>query len=81
MLKDYSGFKYNHGSRFPGQSKDKICVFIISVDLPGSGVDLVKPMQVGGDVEISWIRSDHVKHMKDGPPLRVMCMIASTVRC
>ena len=65
MLKDYSSFKYGHGSRFPGQSKDKIFVFILSVDLPGSGVDLVKPMQVGGDVEISWIRFDHVKRLKD----------------
>ena len=43
-LKDHSGFKYVHGSRFPGQSKDKVFVFKMSVDLPGSGVDLVKRM-------------------------------------
>ena len=33
VLKDYSGFKYVHGSRFPGQSKDKVFVFKMSVDL------------------------------------------------
>ena len=40
-LKDHLGFKYVHGSRFWGQSKDKVYVFKMSVDLPGSGVDLV----------------------------------------
>jgi hypothetical protein len=46
-LKDHSGFKYVHGSRFTGQSKDKVFVFKMSVDLLGSGVDLVKRMQLG----------------------------------
>ena len=64
-LKDHSGFKYVHGSRFPGQSKDKVFVFKMSVNLPGSGVDLVKRMQVGGDMENSWIMFDHVKRLKD----------------
>ena len=45
-LKDHSGFKYVHDSRFPGQSKDKVFVFKMSVDFSGSGVDLVKRMQV-----------------------------------
>ena len=63
-LKDHSGFKYVHDSRFPGQSKDKVFVFKMSVDLPGSGVDLVKRMQVGGDMENSWIMFDHVKRLK-----------------
>ena len=43
-LKDHSGFKYVNGSRFPGQSKDKVFVFKMFVDLQGSGVDLVKGM-------------------------------------
>ena len=43
-LKDHSDFKYVHGSRFPGQYKDKVFVFKMSVDLLGSGVDLVKRM-------------------------------------
>ena len=45
-LKDHSGFKYVHDSRFPEQSKDKIFVFKMSVDL-------VKHMQVGGYMENS----------------------------
>ena len=52
-LKDHSGFKYVHGSRFPGQSKDKVFVFKMSINLPRSSVDLVKHMQVGGDMENS----------------------------
>ena len=64
-LKDHSGFKYVHGSRFPGQSKDKVFVFKMSVDLPGSGVDIVKRMHVGGDMENSWIMFYHVKRLKD----------------
>jgi hypothetical protein len=50
-LKDHSAFKFVHGSRFPGQSKDKVFVFKMFVDLLGSGVELVKRMQVGGDME------------------------------
>ncbi len=37
----------------------------MSVDLPGSGVDLVKRMHEGGDMENSWIMFDHVKRLKD----------------
>ena len=47
-LKDHSAFKFVHGSRFPRQSMDKVFVFKMFVDLPGSGVKLVKRMQVGG---------------------------------
>jgi hypothetical protein len=47
-LNDHSTFKFVHGNWFPGQSKDKLFVFKMSVDLPGSGVELVKRMQVGG---------------------------------
>jgi hypothetical protein len=31
---------------------------------PGSGVDLVKQMQSGGDLQDAWIMFDHVKHVK-----------------
>ena len=43
-LKDHSGFKYIDGSRFSGQSKDKVFILKVFVDLQGSGVDLVKHM-------------------------------------
>ena len=45
-LKDHSSFKYVHSSRFSKQSKNKIFIFKMSVDLLGSGVDLVKRMHV-----------------------------------
>ena len=41
-LKDHSGFKYVHGSRFPRQFKYKVFVFKMSVDLLESGMDIVK---------------------------------------
>jgi hypothetical protein len=47
-LKDHSAFKFVYGSRFPGQSKDKMFVFKMYVDLLGSGVKFVKRMQGGG---------------------------------
>jgi hypothetical protein len=31
---------------------------------PGSGVDLVKRMQPGGDLEDAWMMFDHVKQVK-----------------
>jgi hypothetical protein len=47
-LKDHYIFKFVHGSRFLRQSKDKVFVFKMFVNLPGSDVELVKRMQVGG---------------------------------
>ena len=64
-FKDYSIFKFVHDSQFPWQSKDKLFVSKMSTDLPGSGVELVKKMQVGGDMKNSWIMFDHVKRLKD----------------
>ena len=63
-LKDYSGFKFIHENKFLGQSKGKVFVFKMSVDGPGSGVDLVKRMQPGGDLQDCWIMFDHVKHVE-----------------
>ena len=64
-LKDHNGFKFIHDNRFPGQSKEKVYVFKMSVDRPGSGVDLVKRMQPGGDLQDCWIMFDHVKRVAD----------------
>lgn len=50
-LKDHSVFNYVHGGRFPRQSK--VFVFKTSMDLPRSSMDLVKNMQVGGDIKKS----------------------------
>ena len=52
-LEDHSIFEYIHDSRFPRQSKDKVFIFKKSVDLPSNGVEFVKIMQVGEDMENS----------------------------
>jgi hypothetical protein len=64
-LKNHSAFKFVHSSWFPGQSKDKMFVFKMSIDLPGSGVELVNRMQVGWDMKNSCIMFDHVKRLMD----------------
>ena len=38
-------------NRFSGQSKDKVSMSKIFVDLAGSGIDLVRCMQRDGDME------------------------------
>ena len=38
-------------------------MFKMSVNLAGSGVDLVRRMQHSGDMENSWIMFDHVKRL------------------
>ena len=50
---------------FLRQSKDKVFVFKMHVDLAGSGVDLVKHMQCGGNMENLWVMFDHVKILRD----------------
>jgi hypothetical protein len=50
-MKMYTTIEYIHGNVFPGQGKDKVYVFKMLEDGPGSGVDLVKRMQPGGDLE------------------------------
>ena len=47
-LKDHSALKFVHGSRFPRQSKDKVFISKMSVDLPGSRVELVTRIQIRG---------------------------------
>jgi hypothetical protein len=41
-LKENSKFKYIHDNRFLNQSTDKVFIFKISIDLAGSGIDLVQ---------------------------------------
>lgn len=52
-LKDHLGFKDVYGSKFPWQSKEINFTFKMDVDLPRSGVDLVKHMHVKGDMKKS----------------------------
>ncbi len=64
-LKNNPRFKFVHENRFPGQSKEKVFIFKMSVDLQGSGVDLVRRMQAGNDLSESWIMFDHIKRVKE----------------
>jgi hypothetical protein len=54
-----------HGNVFPGQGKDKVYVFKMLVDGPGSGVDLIKRIQPGRDLENAWLMFDHVKRVQE----------------
>ena len=65
-LRGASNWKFVQQNRFPGQGADldKVFVFKMSEVGPGSGVDLVKRMQPGGDLENSWIMFDHVKRVR-----------------
>jgi hypothetical protein len=65
-LRGSSNWAFVQENKFPGQGShtDKVFVFKMSEVGPGSGVDLVKRMQVGGDLENEWIMYDHVKRVK-----------------
>jgi hypothetical protein len=54
-LRGASNWRFVQQNRFPGQGADmdKVFVFKMSEVGPGSGVDLVKRMQPGGDLENS----------------------------
>jgi hypothetical protein len=64
-MKTYTTIEYVHANIFPGQGRDKVYVFKMLEDGPGSGVDLVKRMQPGGDLKNAWLMFDHVKHVKE----------------
>jgi hypothetical protein len=66
MLRGSSNWKFVQKNMFPGQGEDmdKVFVFKMSEVGPGSGVDLVKRMQAGGDLENAWIMFDHVKRVR-----------------
>ena len=78
-LKDHLGFKYVHGSRFMGQSKNKVFIFKILVNFLGSDVYFVKRMQVEGDMENAWILFDHVNRLKDKTTLA--CHVYNSKNC
>ena len=65
-LRGVSNWAYVQRNQFPGQGDDadKVFVFKMSEVGPGSGVDLVRRMQPGGDLANAWIMSDHVKRVK-----------------
>lgn len=65
-LRGSSNWAFIQENKFPGQGSDvdKVFVFKMSEIGPGSGVDLVRRMQPGGDLEDAWLMFDHVKRVK-----------------
>ena len=65
-LRGSSTWAFVQESKFLGQGTDpdKVFVFKMSEVGPGSGVDLIKRMQVGGDLQDAWIMFDHVKRVR-----------------
>jgi hypothetical protein len=64
-MKRYTTIKYIHGNVFLKQGKDKVYVFKMLLDGLGSGVDLLKRMQPGGNLENVWLMFDHVKRVQE----------------
>ena len=62
-LRGLNNWAYIQKNMFPGQGNDseKVFIFKMSKVGPGSGVDLVRRMQSGRDLEHVWIMLDHVK--------------------
>ena len=75
----YTTIEYVHGNAFPGQGKDKMYIFKMLEDGPGSGMDLVKRMQLGGDLKNAWLMLDHVKHVKEWTTM--VCHVYNAVYC
>jgi hypothetical protein len=59
-MQRYTRIEYIHANVFPNQGKDMVYVFKMLVFGPGSCVDLVKRMQLGGDLENALLMFDHV---------------------
>jgi hypothetical protein len=80
-LRGCSHWAYVQENKFPGQGSDsnKVFVFKMSEVGPRSGVDLVKRMQPGGDLEEAWIIFDHVKHVKQWTSMA--CHIYDSAYC
>ena len=91
-LRGSSTWAFVQESKFPGQGTDtdKVFVFKMSEVGPGSGVDLVKRMQLRDDLQDAWIMFDHVKrvrgwttmacHVYDSSYCRVMTIACSDMQ-
>ena len=80
-LRGASKWAFVQESKFPGQGTDmdKVFVFKMSEVGLGSGVDLVKRMQAGGDLECAWMMFDHVKQVKEWTTMA--CHVYDTLYC
>jgi hypothetical protein len=80
-LRGPSNWRFVQQNRFPGQraDMDKVFVFKMSEVGPGNGVDLVKQMQPGGDLENSKIIIDHVKRIRSWTTMA--CHVHDSTHC
>ena len=80
-LRGASKWAFVQESKFPGQQTniDKVFIFKMSEVGPASGVDLVKRMQPGGDLECAWVMFDHVKRVKDWTTMA--CHVYDSIYC
>ena len=80
-LRGASNWKFVRQNRFPGQGTDmdKVFVFKMSEVGPDSGVNLVKRMQLGGDLENSWVMFDHVKRVRSWTTMA--CHVYNSTYC
>jgi len=63
-MKKQAKIEFIHDSVFPRQGQEKVYFFKMFVDGPRSGVDLVKRMKPGGDLEHCFLMFDDVKRVK-----------------
>jgi len=65
LFKSKSRYNYIQDNCFLRQlSNQKVFFFKMSIDGVPNGVDLVKRMQLGGDLENAWIMLDHFKQIE-----------------
>jgi hypothetical protein len=57
----------------------KVFMFKMSLYGPTSGVDLVRHMQLGGDLQNRWLMFDHVKHVQEWTTMA--CHVYNSVYC
>ena len=68
-----------YNGKFPRQSKDKVFVFKMFVYLVGSGINQVRCMQYGRDMENSYMMFDHVKRLCNW--IITMCHVYNNNHC
>jgi hypothetical protein len=75
FLKSKSLYDYIQDNSFPRQMVgQKVFLFKMSFYGPTSGVNLVKRMQLSGDLQNCWLMFDHVKHVQEWTTRLVMFM-------
>jgi hypothetical protein len=78
-MQRYTAIEYIHANIFLSQGKDKVYVFKMLIDGLGSGVELVKRMQLGGNLENAWLKFDHVKCVQEWTTM--VCHVYNAVYC